>query len=192
MRVSKRFNNVRWILVLASLSALIAPAFAQTSQGQSFEWKLNDESAPPNLFQASKDGFGVLMLVTDDPQGFIRAWAGPTPPNVSTTEKVTVGKSVETMLIFSGCRAAEDGNCDVSAEMSIIGPDGKPYGETLRGPIWKGPPMPQYVLQLGESGAGFRLEPQDKLGFYTLRAKVTDQVAGTTLMVEQTITASAS
>ncbi|MDP9423694.1 MAG: hypothetical protein M3Q19_12840 [Pseudomonadota bacterium] len=182
---------MRFSPIIAAICLGAAPALAQP-QGQGFEWKMNDQSAPPSPSQASKDGFGVLMVVTDDPEGFMKAWAGPTPPHVSTTEKVTPDKPVETMLLFSGCRAAQDGNCDVSVELSITGPDGKPYGETLKGPIWKGPPAPQYTLQLGQSGLGFILEPQDKLGTYLLQARVTDHVAGTTLAVEQAVTAAKS
>ena len=178
---------MRFTVFLAALCFLAATASAQ--QGGGFEWKQNDQAAPPNPSQASKDGFGVLMLVTDDPEGFMKAWQGPTPPHVSTTEQVTRGKPVEAMLIFSGCQAAEDGNCDVTVELSVTDPDGAPYGETFKGPLWQGPPAPQYNLQLGQSGLGFILEPEDKLGTYRLKANVTDHVAGTTVAVEQTITA---
>ena len=170
--------------------SLGAPPAAQ--QDRSFGWKMNDKEAPANPAQASKDGFGVLMLVTDDSEGFIKAWQGPTPPQVSTTEQVTRGKPVEAMLIFSGCQPAENGNCNVGVELSVTGPDGAPYGEALQGPIWQGPPPPQYNLQLGQSGLGFILEPEDNLGVYTLRANVTDHVAGTTVAVQQAITAAES
>jgi hypothetical protein len=169
---------------------LAAPAFAQ--QGGSFQWKQNDQTGPVNPAQASKNGFGVLMLVTDDPAGFMKAWHGPTPPQITTTERVMRGKPIETMLVFTGCRAASSGNCDVSVELSVTGPDGAIYGETLRGPIWQGPPAPQYALQLGQSGLGFILESHDKLGVYTLRAKVTDHVAETTVEVQQAIRTSES
>ena len=176
-------SNILFIALCLSSSA----SFAQQSEG--FAWKLNDQTAPANPAQASKNGFGSMMLVTDDPEGFMKAWQGPTPPQVSTTEQVTRGKPIEAMLIFSGCQAAENGNCNVSVELSVTGPDGVPYGETFKGPIWRGPPAPQYNLQLGESGLGFILDPQDKLGIYRLQAKVTDHVAATTVTVEQAVTA---
>jgi hypothetical protein len=182
--------SMRFMVFLAALHFSAATAFAQ--QGEGFAWKQNDQLAPPNPAQASEDGFGVLMLVTDDPESFMKAWQGPTPPQVSTTDQVTRGKLIETMLIFSGCRAAENGNCNVSVELSVTGPDGAPYGKTFNGPIWEGPPPPQYNLQLGQSGLGFILEPEDKLGIYKLKANVTDHVAGTTLRVQQAITATDS
>lgn len=181
---------MRFNILVAALCFSAAAASAQ--QGGGFAWKQNDHAAPPSPSQASKDGFGVFMLVTDDPEAFMKAWHGPTPPQVSTTERVTRGKPVETRLIFSGCRAAENGNCNVSVELSVTAPDGAPYGETLKGLIWQGPPAPQYNLQLGQSGLGFILEPQDKLGIYTLQANVTDHVAGTILNVQQAVTAAES
>jgi hypothetical protein len=55
-----------------------------------------------------------------------------------------------------------------------------------------GPPAPAYNLQLAESSLGFILEPHDPLGTYTLKATVTDNVAGTTLSVQQAVTAVAA
>jgi hypothetical protein len=72
-----------------ALFVVTAPAVAQ--QGSGFEWKLNDQTAPPSPAQASKDGFGVLMLVTDDSKAFLEAWQGSTPPHVITTERAIRG-----------------------------------------------------------------------------------------------------
>jgi hypothetical protein len=171
---------------LAAVLWLVA-AGASAQDGTGFQWKQNDQAAPDDPSRASKDGFGVMMLVTDDPKGFVDAWAGPTPPNISTTERAIRGKPVEAMILVSGCRTAASGNCDVAGELSIMGPDGKPYGETYNAPVWQGSPGPRYSLQLSQSGIGFVLDPEDKLGTYTLRAKITDKVAGTTLSVEKAI-----
>ncbi len=175
------------LFVLASLVAS-TPAVAQQQSG-GFEWKLNDKSAPPSPWQASKDGFGVLMLVTSDYEGFWKAWEGSTPPQVRTTEEVTRDQPVHAILLFSGCRAARDGNCNVTVELAVTRPDGKPYGETLKGNVWSGPPAPAYNLQASEGSLGFIVEPEDPLGTYTLKAAITDHVAGTTLPVQQTVTA---
>jgi hypothetical protein len=172
------------------LALLVAPAPAAAAQQQGgFAWKLNDRSAPPNPAQAAKDGFGAMMLVTSDYEGFWKAWEGAGPPQVGTTEQVTRRQPVHAMLLFSGCRAGADGNCNVTVELAVTGPAGKPYGETLKGNAWSGPPAPAYNLQLAESSLGFILEPHDPLGTYTLKATVTDKVAGTTLSVQQAVTA---
>lgn len=181
---------MRFSALLAALSLAAAQASAQQVGG--FEWKQGDQAAPDDPSRASKDGFGVMMLVTNDPKGFVEAWQGPTPPQITTTDRAIRGKPVEAMILISGCRPAESGNCDVAGQLSITGPDGKPYGDTYDASVWQGPPGPQYSLQLSQSGIGFVVDPEDRLGTYTLRAKVTDKVAGTTVSVQQAITASES
>ena len=51
---------------------------------------------------------------------------------------------------------------------------------------------PQVREVFSASRDHFILEPEDKLGIYTLKANVTDHVAGTTLKVQQAITAADS
>jgi hypothetical protein len=176
-------------LSFSILTLLLAGSPAAAQQQDSFEWRVNDQRAAPDPAQASKDGFGVAMFVTPDYEGFLKAWAGPTPPNVSTTEQVSRGKPVHAMLLFSGCRAGQDGNCDVIVELGVTGPDGSQYGDIFKGTVWNGPPPPAYNLQLGRDGLGFILEPEDSLGTYTLKAAITDKVAGTTLEVRKAIAA---
>ena len=144
-------------LISLVLAMVIAGAPAAAQQQRSFEWKLNDESAPANPAQATKNGFGALMLVTSDYEGFWKAWEGSSPPQVSTTEQVTRQQPVHAMLIFSGCRPGPDGNCNVTVELSITGPNGSPYGEKLTGKVWSGPPAPDHNLQLAESSLGSSL-----------------------------------
>lgn len=175
------------VLLVAAIPATV-PANAQQPQG--FAWKQGDgTAAPDNPAQAAKDRFGVMMAVTPDYEGFWKAWEGPTPPQLTTTSEVTRSKPVHGMLVFSGCKAGPDGKCNVTAELSIIGPDGKAYGKTMQAPVWVGPPAPGYNLQLSPAAIGFRLEPKDAIGRYTLHASVTDRLAGTTVVVQQAITA---
>jgi hypothetical protein len=175
----------RAFLILALL--LCVPAAAQ--EPRTFAWKVNDANAPPNPAQASKGGFGVMMLVTSDYVGFWEAWEGDTPPKVTATEEVARDRPVHGILLFSGCRPGQDGNCNVTAELSITGPDGSPYSETMSGKVWGGAPAPGYNLQASESSIGFTLDPEDPLGVYTLKAMVRDNVAGTKLAVQQSVTA---
>jgi hypothetical protein len=175
---------IAWLLVLL-LGA--SPAAAQQQSG--LGWKQDDAVADTDPSRASKSGFGVLMLVTSDHEGFWKAWAGTTPPNVSTTDQVTRGRPVHAILLFSGCRPAADGECNVTMELAVSGPSGAAYGETMKAMVWSGPPAPAYKLQAAEGSLGFVLEPEDALGRYTLRAAVTDHVAGLTLPVQQTVEA---
>lgn len=180
---------MRRMLFILALLVAGAPALAQPS---GFSWKLNDKDAPADPSRASKDGFGVLMLLTAKYQAFLDAWNGPTPPHLSITEVVTREQPVNAMLLFSGCRPAPDGNCNVMAKITVLAPNGSRYGDILEAQAWGGPPTPQYVMQLAKISLGFKLEPEDSLGIYTLKATVTDEVAGTTLQVEKAVAAKQS
>ena len=59
-------------------------------------------------------------------------------------------------------------------------------------PAWTGLPPPGYNLQASLASFGFELEPTDKLGAYRMIARLTDEVAGKTLTVSETVTAVAN
>lgn len=170
-----------WFLILAA-ALVAAPAPAQDI------WYDQDGPAAPHPSLASRDGFGVMLLLTPDREGFLRAWAGPTPPQLPTTSGAARNERVFAAIIFRGCRAGTDGNCNVTADFAIRRPDGTPYGETMHGPIWDRAPAPGSNLLLGMTMAGLEVEPQDPLGDYLIRAIVTDHVAGISLEVEQPLT----
>lgn len=171
-------------LVGLALAALAAAPTTKAPPPKSFAWHVNDNVPPPNASMASRKGFGVQMLVTDDYEGFWKAWEGPTPPRVSITSRTERGKPVMAMLIFTGCKAGADGNCNVSADYTITAPNGAPYGEPKSGPVWRLPPAPGYNLQLSEGAIGLEVESGEMLGAYTLKATVTDHIASLTLTVE--------
>jgi len=170
------------LLLLAALAAAPSPASAQ------LEWQVNGQAAPGDRSRASRDGFGVMMMVTPDAQTFWRAWDGPTPPNLVTTDRAIRGQPVTGMVLFSGCGAGPDGNCNLTGEFIVLRPDGTRSGEPLRGSLWRGPPAPGYNVQLAEGSLGLIVEPEDPMGVWTLRAIVTDNVRGVTLQVEQQVT----
>ena len=172
--------RLRLVLLLALAAA--APAAAQMA------WQQDGQAAPDDRSRASRDGFGVMMLVTPDSEAFWRAWDGPTPPNLVTTSQAIRGQPVSAMIIFSGCAAGPDGNCNAIVEFVFLRPDGSPYGQPLPGDLWRGPPAPGYNLQLGVSSGHLVIEPEDPMGMWTIRAIVTDTVRGVTLQIEQRVT----
>lgn len=138
---------------------------------------------------AQQGGFGAMLLMTADAATFRRAWAGPQPPKLNATTNATRGRPVYAMVIFSGCRAAADGKCRVTAQFSVTKPDGRPYRPSAETKLWGGPPAPARRMQLAESSVGLKLEPKDPPGAYRVRALVTDHVAGISVPVEQAVTA---
>src|SRR5687768_423944 len=115
------------------MSLLMAALIGATPVEAQDVWLDGDGPAPPHTSRASLDGFGVMLLLTPDHEGFLRAWAGPTPPHLVTTNEADRNQPVSGMVIFRGCRAGANGNCNVTAEFVILRPDGLPYGETMRG-----------------------------------------------------------
>jgi hypothetical protein len=148
------------------------------------------EPAPSPTHEAVRDGFGVLLLTTDDDEGFLRAWAGPTPPQLTTTDRATRGRPLFGMILFHGCRAGADGNCNVTGEFSFWRPDGSRYGDVLRADLWRAPPPPaphENNILLATTSPALLVEPEDPMGNWIMRARVTDSVRGLTLEVEEQI-----
>ena len=172
-------RTMAWLLILLSL--LSAPARAQNV------WWDNDGRAPNDPSRAARDGFGAMMLTTSDLEGFERVWAGPTPPNLPVTDEARRGQPVHGMIIFFGCAAGADGNCNVTADLIFLRPNGSTYGEALQNEIWRGLPAPSPNLQLGVNAAGLIVEPNDPMGTWTIRAIVTDNVRRVTVRIEQQV-----
>jgi hypothetical protein len=171
-------------LIGLALAAAAPPVAQEAPPPRSFAWRVNDKVAAADPSRASADGFGVQMMITDDHEGFWKAWEGPTPPQLSVTSRTERGKPVHAMLVFSGCKAGADGNCNVTADFDITAPDGSSYGKQMSAQVWKLPPAPDYNLQLSEGSIGFSVEPSEMLGQYKLKARVTDHVARIALAVE--------
>jgi hypothetical protein len=170
------------LLNLVLALTLAAPAAAQAA------WQEDGRPLPEGVARATQQGFGVMMLTTDDDAEFMRAWEGPTPPHLVTTTRAARGVPLFAMVLFHDCRAGADGNCNVSAEFTILQPDGAVYGELMRGEIWRGPPAPPGSIRLGASGPALRVEPQDPMGTWKIRARITDHVRGLTIEVELEVT----
>jgi hypothetical protein len=111
----------------------------------------------------------------------------PGTPVVRTTDRITRGHPVETVIVFSDCQAAPDGNCNVSVHYEMNRPDGSPYEKPLRGIAWNHPPLPGHALMPSEVSMGFRLDPPDKLGRYVITATLKDNVSGKELSLRQAI-----
>lgn len=58
--------------------------------------------------------------------------------------------------------------------MRSIKPDGTLYAERKRQPIWKETAPPIEIIQLSRAILGFRIEPGDPAGEYTVKARVSD------------------
>jgi hypothetical protein len=159
----------------------VASMIAQSSSQQKPE--------PPETWRASSGNFGAMMVFTDDPEKFMEEWSKPpeSVPQISSVESARRGDTVVAFLFFSGCKARK-GNCDSDVDFKLLRPDGSVYAEHSGVELWKGkPPPPGGSVQLSVANLGFRVEPQDPLGNYKLKAVVHDRNAKLDLSLERQI-----
>jgi hypothetical protein len=154
---------------------------------------LNGTPAAPSPDRAESGGFAVLQLASNDPQKFHADWDMPTAgANLTTTSSTPRNKPIVTFIVFRGCRADATGQCNVTVDFNVIGPDKSEYARQDRAPVWAGPAPNNQNFQLSQSELGLIIEDKDKLGPYVVRAAVTDHIAGITLRTEQVLTAEAT
>jgi len=173
-------RHLQWFAVCL-LAAL--PANAQ--------WNEDGKPAPDTPARQAKGGFGAMLVLTDEPKKLMADWESPPEnmPVMRTTERVGRNKVVVAFVVFTGCRP-RNGVCDSSVDFSAYRPDGSLYGEQADGELWRGKAPPaDKQLQLSIGGFGLRIEPEDPLGRYTIKARVRDNVAGTMLELVTTVEA---
>ncbi len=169
--------------LLAFLLALTPAAFAQG-------WTENGRLVPPRANQAGSGSFAIMQIATKDPAGLVAAWNKPGPgASLQGASTVAPGEHITTFLVFRGCTPDPAGNCWVTADFAITGPDGQPSGVPTAVPVWRGPgPAQAAGFQLATTGFGLRFDGGDTPGAYRVRATITDQVAKLTLRTEDVLT----
>jgi hypothetical protein len=140
------------------------------------------------LSHDEKNGFSVLQVAVPDSAKFIAGWkmgAGGT----SATTKTVANQPLFTFLIFRGCKANADGNCDVVADYVITRPDGTTNEENKNFVVWnKAAPTDPKKPYLSDGALGYGVDDEGPFGDYRVVATTTDRVAGITLTTEQTLT----
>lgn len=146
-------------------------------------------AAPASDF-AKQGGFAIQQIATADAAGLLRDWAAPErakdSPIVDTIAREQV---VDNFIVFNGCRADVIRRCNVTADFTLIGPQGQVFAEHHGADIWVGKPPPAGgALTLSDASLGIFIEPEDPAGDYVVRADVTDHIAGITLHTQKTLT----
>lgn len=129
----------------------------------------------------SDGDFGVMLIMTGDDKHFRQIWNGSKETSRLESKKlVKPGEKIAAELVLQGCWPNSKTVCDVVAEYSMEGPDGK---KTVLGsaPVWNEAPLSPGVLQLGQPGITLDFRPNDAPGEYKLSAVVKDKVAGRAL-----------
>ncbi len=163
----------RVMLLLPLLLAVASPAMAQ--------WRENGKVVEDDLWRRSDGDFGGMLLLTDQPDGFIEQWNRPAAPDyqpsIQTVSDASHGDVVAAMILFSRCGADFAGECRVVADFRVVRPDGGLYAEHEGAPVWKAAAPDGTALQLSETHLAFRIEPEDPDGVYEIHATVRDLVS---------------
>lgn len=163
-----------------------AKAASATPKPKASKAKPGTDIAP--LSHAEKDGFSVLQVAAPDSARFIADWKLGQGGKSAATRTVA-NQPLFTFLIFRGCKANAEGNCDVVADFVIHRPDGTVNEDNKGVAIWnKGAPDDPRKPILGDGALGYGVDEEGPFGAYRVVVTVTDRVAGTTVTTEQTLT----
>jgi len=166
----------------------IDEAASPKDQKPSDTWMQDSKPTAENPWMKSDRGFGAMLLFTDKPREFLDNWDKPTESvDIATSETAPRGKPCGAFIMFIGAGADKDGLADVVADLSIIAPNGKIYGEEKGVEIWQKKPASQgKKLGLGVAQLKFVIEPKDPAGKYQICAKVHDRIKGAVLELTRT------
>lgn len=157
--------------LLAFLLLLPAIIYAQ-------QWSENGTPVQNREHMASKNGFGAMILMTTDSKTALENWEMLTEGvSIPQAEKVEKGNPIEALILFSGCKPNNKGDCITEADYQIIKPDGSMYAEHKNTEIWRGKPaIPEGRLELAVDRVGLVAEPDDPVGIYKVVCTVRDLV----------------
>jgi hypothetical protein len=154
-------------------------------------WFEDGEPVPDTEWRRTAGTLGVMQLLTPEPDKLMENWNQPGDPlDVITGNKTPIGKPITAVILFTGCKANEKGNCNIVGAFQVLDPAGNVYANTGPLPLWNDKPAPgDGILQLGENFLGVIIEPDDLLGEYLVYAAVRDLNSGNQTITLQRFTA---
>lgn len=175
MKLAKRLALASALLVLSG-----GAAHAQFLQG--------DEKAPEEAWHKADGNFGAMLIVTDRYTDLAKGWGEPAKDgekaSVTLTDTTERGDAVTAAITFSGCAAGIIGRCLCDADFLVLRPDGSTYATHRRVPVWRDKPPVEGSAQLADGRLKLRLEGNDPLGTWTIRAIVRDRIANSEVRLE--------
>ena len=130
----------------------------------------------------TKNDFGASLLLTDD-KDYMKKWEQPTNGfYIHAVHSALRKQPVFVLITFANPGADEKGLCNISADLAVKTPDGKPYGELKDANCWKNMPAPpKGNIQLSKISMGIVIEEKDPSGRYIVEAIVKDHIKNTEL-----------
>lgn len=170
------------VTLLNCLSCTSSSALAQDERSR------NEQSR--QTWSKSTYGFGASLVFTNNPERFFAEWDTPSDhaPRLHIISAARRGTTATGLIIFSGCKADQQGNCDANVSFNVFRPDGAIYASLPNAELWKDKSsLAQGALQIGVAYLVFRIEHDDALGDYLVEAIVRDKVAEIELLLTQVI-----
>lgn len=124
-------------------------------------------------------GFEIHVVVTTNGRELFKTWnSGARQPfHIDAVKVAERGPFLSAVVLFNGCRANSNGDCDVDLDIVAYDPTGKLYGEIRGAELWKGKPAPPPgYTQLGMDYMGIVIEPHDPSGTYRIVAVARDRI----------------
>ncbi len=119
------------------------------------------------------EGLNVIGVLIDE-RGFFDEWQKPEMPKIKPVDTYRRGDEVIPILIFSTSAKDQNGNADLTYDITIRKPDGSVYGHQEKLTVWQGAPAP--MMHLVKQPLVIRLERTDPLGIYTISTTVFENV----------------
>jgi hypothetical protein len=164
------------VLISVRKAFLVFLAFYGLASAQDFAWREKDGTAvPDDEHRKAKNGFGAMVLLTED-EGFFERWNTPDPPHLDRLTKATRGVPVHVVVIFAGPGRNENGKANVTYDAKVLSPDGSTYCEFNNLEALKGAGAPDQFLQIPPQSVAIRIEPEDPAGTYHVVIAIHDNV----------------
>ncbi len=146
---------------------------------------------PDSEDRKSKGDFGAHLVLVGDEVELFRRWDTPGDPvYLNTIDSVKINDFITAVIIFSGCKADKNRNCNVTMQFRVVQPDNKDYYKSPPMEVWVNKPATGYSLQLSADYLKTQIEPGEQLGKYIIHALVTDNNSGTSIDLQSPFTAS--
>lgn len=181
-------KSVLTAIALCTSAVFMSPSTATNAS----EPPLTEERAALAFGPSAAVGpLNVVQFWTQDMERLHREWAQPAPPTLTLDTATTRNKPITMAIIVGGCTPDMNSACNLTGQVEIFGPDGKPYGTPMEEiSIWpKGQPaLEKNVRLISPTSMTMKIEDGEKLGEYRVRLTVRDYNANIQAVTQQIIT----
>lgn len=183
------------LLVMFLISCiLLRPSFGKEIISDAYQiseagWLENGLVVADSDNVKSENGFGAQLWLTSD-DSIYDTWDTSAVPKLETTNISLRNKPIFAIFLFINPGIDIKSQANVTADVTIISPDGEIYGEFQDMEVWQREyAFVQNTIQLSVGNLGIMIENEDQLGVYTIKAIINDQIKNIKLELKTEFTA---